>query len=371
MDSSDSWQIPPPLYTQRMESLKMCAECGLTKAQLLCCSVCKITFYCDKACQSLHWKAGHKQGCTPPEKAPAELFETQNKNTTLADTETTETAHPGTDASTTKSDSGESKSCCAPSTTLECANCCAPEGNGVSLSPCARCRLVYYCGKDCQSQHWKNKEGGHKNFCITVGSRKPVQLPPRTMEDNECAICVLSISLATARTLPCAHTFHGECVEGLRKFGVLQVCPKCRAALPARNSEKLFDKGVKQDDSDSEGFKWFLKAALGDANAQCNLGCMYSRGLHVKQSYSEAFNWYLKAAEQGNANAQVELGGMYFKGQLVKQSDSEAVKWCLKAAEQGNAKAQCALGDMYFKGKGVKQSDSEAVRCLTYNEYII
>ena len=32
--------------------------------------------------------------------------------------------------------------------------------------------------------------------------------------------------------LPCKHAYHTECVAMLRKFGIAQVCPLCRADLP-------------------------------------------------------------------------------------------------------------------------------------------
>jgi uncharacterized protein len=58
-------------------------------------------------------------------------------------------------------------------------------------------------------------------------------------------------------------------------------------------------------------------------------------------------------AEQGDAQAQYNLGVMYSKGQGVLQDDKEAVKWYRKAAEQGNAEAQFNLGLLYEKGQGV------------------
>ena len=48
---------------------------------------------------------------------------------------------------------------------LTCANCGVAEAvGGVALKPCSRCKVVVYCGKDCQAQHWK-KPGGHRAVC--------------------------------------------------------------------------------------------------------------------------------------------------------------------------------------------------------------
>ena len=59
------------------------------------------------------------------------------------------------------------------------------------------------------------------------------------------------------------------------------------------------------------------------------------------------------AAEQGHAQAQCNLGIIYTHGQGVPQSYKEAVVWFRKAADQGHTQAQCNLGIMYLHGQGV------------------
>jgi hypothetical protein len=53
---------------------------------------------------------------------------------------------------------------------LECASCYRPHGdhnnehnehNEHKLSRCSGCRCVFYCGKECQKEHWKE----HKEMC--------------------------------------------------------------------------------------------------------------------------------------------------------------------------------------------------------------
>ena len=49
-----------------------------------------------------------------------------------------------------------------------CANCGALQGpDGAALKPCARCKAVVYCGKECQKKHWK-APGGHQGSCSTT-----------------------------------------------------------------------------------------------------------------------------------------------------------------------------------------------------------
>ena len=57
----------------------------------------------------------------------------------------------------------------------ECANCLAPDGqHGVALKACIRCKAAFYCGRACQTAHWRK---GHKQFCVTPGERVPSLTP--------------------------------------------------------------------------------------------------------------------------------------------------------------------------------------------------
>jgi hypothetical protein len=74
-------------------------------------------------------------------------------------------------ASPTKKDKGAA----APEA-RECANCLAPEGqHGIGLKACTRCKLTHYCGRACQSAHWK---AGHKQQCLTPEERRAPQPEP-------------------------------------------------------------------------------------------------------------------------------------------------------------------------------------------------
>ncbi len=61
---------------------------------------------------------------------------------------------------------------------------------------------------------------------------------------DRCAICLDPLILASAATLPCGHVFHPACVQGLRSFGVKQLCPMCRTELPP-GPEQLFEEGAR------------------------------------------------------------------------------------------------------------------------------
>jgi hypothetical protein len=96
-------------------------------------------------------------------------------------------------------------------------------------------------------------------------------------------------------------------------------------------------------------------AEQGFAQAQINLGLMYTKGEGVPEDDAEAVRWYRLAAEQGFAQAQINLGYQYSNGMGVPEDDAEAVRWYRLAAEQGDALAQSNLGYMYRDGMGVPE----------------
>ena len=60
------------------------------------------------------------------------------------------------------------------------------EEKKVKLERCAKCRMVWYCGKDCQQQNWAY----HKPNCTksTVGVGLPVFIKVRKVTDRETLI---------------------------------------------------------------------------------------------------------------------------------------------------------------------------------------
>jgi TPR repeat protein len=273
----------------------------------------------------------------------------------------------------------------------ECAFCSAREGHqGAALSKCTRCKVTSYCSKPCQLAHWR---GGHKVQCVRPEERTPqavctdkLSTDDRKLGDeDECPICLeLLLGRASACTLPCSHTFHRSCVEGLRSYGINQVCPMCRKELPP-GPDQLFEEACRaffplqarvergeaswgsltaaqQREMDELIQKWRLAANQGHAVAQFSTGNMYHQGQGVPKNYKEALGWYMKASEQGNAEAQFNIGLMYLQGHGYPQNYKEALRWFMKAAEQGFAKAQYNIGIMYLQGQGVGQNYKEALR---------
>ena len=119
--------------------------------------------------------------------------------------------------------------------------------------------------------------------------------------------------------------------------------------------------GVSQDDS--KAIECFQKAAnQGNATAQYNLGVMYEVGRGVSKNETKAIEWYQKAANQGNVDAQHNLGVMYARsGIIIPEDHAKTADWFQKAANQGDATAQYNLGVMYAKGTGISKNEAKAI----------
>jgi hypothetical protein len=102
-----------------------------------------------------------------------------------------------------------------------------------------------------------------------------------------------------------------------------------------------------------------------DKFGQYNLGLVYQNGIGVDQSDTEAFQWYQKAADQGYTPAQYRLGTMYVKGLGTRQNNKKAAKWLRTAADKGFTEAQYDLGLMYERGQGVAQDSIWAYTWLS------
>ena len=141
----------------------------------------------------------------------------------------------------------------------------------------------------------------------------------------------------------------------------------------------MYSSGQGVPEDAPEAVRWFRAAAeQGNAIAQANLGLMYASGRGVTEDVSEAAFWLRLAAEQGDADSQVKLGIIYAtgrgpvvssmatvgldRGTSLPKDAAEAVRWWRRAAEQGDARAQVNLGFMYAEGQGVPQDDLEAAR---------
>ena len=124
------------------------------------------------------------------------------------------------------------------------------------------------------------------------------------------------------------------------KLGLLYFTGK---GVPQSDAEAAawFRRAAAPSDID-RGSDWgrFIRARLGDWEAQFYLGLIYNQGLGVPQDYTEAVFWYRRSAEQGYVPAQISLGSMFFSGRGVAQDYVLAHMWYNVAAARGDSDAR-------------------------------
>lgn len=169
-----------------------------------------------------------------------------------------------------------------------------------------------------------------------------------------CFCCIVFVTLA----LPVAHV-----LAAAKAPDVAAV----RQAAEGGNADAqcelgwMYSEGRGVDRDDAKAVDWMQKAAeQGNARAQYGMGYLFSTGKGVPEDKVNATLWYTKAAEQGHLESQFHLGWIYYHGQDVPQDYAKAATWFTKPAEGGNKFAQHLLGAMYWYGKGVPQDYAKA-----------
>jgi TPR repeat protein len=111
---------------------------------------------------------------------------------------------------------------------------------------------------------------------------------------------------------------------------------------------------------------WFIKSAeQGHRSAQYNACVGFDHGYNDEGDNEEyclktAAYWCEKSAEQGEPEAQNHLGWIYRQGIGVDEHDKISFKWYKKAADQGHYSAEFSVGEFYEYGSVVKQDYKEA-----------
>lgn len=104
------------------------------------------------------------------------------------------------------------------------------------------------------------------------------------------------------------------------------------------------------------------QAALGDIDAQYQLGVVYAEGQLVPGDPTRAEQWYLAAAGQGHRDSQSWLCASLLVDQGRPEKLADAAGWCERASDQGDAEAAFRLANLYAKGEGVERDRAAANR---------
>ena len=121
---------------------------------------------------------------------------------------------------------------------------------------------------------------------------------------------------------------------------------------------------------------WLDQAMAGSAEAQNNVGEIYSKGLGTAPDYGMAFQWFKKAADQGYNRAKINLGYLYEQGLGVPQDTAAALNLYREAAGITDELMYSSVVEVQLKAKDVQigtlqgQVESEQAKSAALGEQV-
>ncbi len=101
---------------------------------------------------------------------------------------------------------------------------------------------------------------------------------------------------------------------------------------------------------------WLDQAMAGSAEAQNNVGEIYSKGLGAEPDYGMAFQWFKKAADQGYSRAKINLGYLYEQGLGVTQDTALALNLYREASGIKDELLYASNVEVQFKARDAQIS---------------
>ena len=101
---------------------------------------------------------------------------------------------------------------------------------------------------------------------------------------------------------------------------------------------------------------WMDQAMAGSAEAQNNVGEIYSKGLGTEPDYGMAFQWFKKAADQGYGRAKINLGYLFEQGLGVTQDTAQALNLYREASGIKDELLYASAVEVQFKARDEKIS---------------
>ena len=217
---------------------------------------------------------------------------------------------------------------------VACANCGKHGSDTVKLKNCTACRLVKYCGVDCQKAHRKQHKGACKKRVAELKDEQLYSQGHERPEGDFCPICTLPIPIPMGRyssfNCCCMKRICKGCDMAAQSRG-MRDCPFCRTPYKARDADNLA--------------MIMARVKKKDPVAINYLGSMYSNGiLGVQKDTVKAVELYAEAAEFGSIEALCNLAVAYDRGDGVGQDKAKATELYKKAAMQGHVESRHNIG---------------------------
>ena len=211
------------------------------------------------------------------------------------------------------------------------AQCAACGKGGDSMKTCTACKLVKYCGVDCQQAHRPQHKKECKKRAAELYDEALFRKPPR---QEECPICFLELPiLASLQQYKscCGKILCYGCSIASAEQSDESPCPFCRKPATRSNEErrKRLDRRVELDDPE----------------AITIVGNYYFRGgMGLEQDIGKALDLLHRAAELGSISAHNIVGDIYLTSSVVQANYKKAMYHFEIAAMEGNVGARHALG---------------------------
>ncbi len=217
-----------------------------------------------------------------------------------------------------------------------CASCGKAEVDEIKLKKCA-CKLVRYCGVECQKNHWST----HKKLCkermAKIRDDRLFRQPDES-HWGECPICCLPVPIDPNKSKInscCGKPICNGCIFASElcelEQGRKHRCPYCRGPLP--KTEEEMDENYEN------------RAKANDPDALCGIG----QKCRLEKDYDGAFQYYGKAAALGDMDAHLNLSVMYRRGDGVENSKKKELYHMEEAAVGGHPTARYWLGRHEWK----------------------
>ncbi|EJK43788.1 hypothetical protein THAOC_37735, partial [Thalassiosira oceanica] len=264
-----------------------------------------------------------------------------------------------------------------------CANCGKLGSDAVKLKNCTACRLVKYCGVDCQRAHRKQ----HRKACKQrVAELKDEQLYSQGHERPEgdyCPICSLPIPFRmddhSAFNVCCMKRICNGCNVAAQKRG-MHDCAFCRTPIADNEADTLAMVQARVQKKDPQailflGRKYFFgellqmdkrkgvemwteAAELGSLDALFSLGVAHARGEGVGQDMAKAAEFYTKAATQGHVESRNNLGSLEGK----EGNYDRAVRHYLISAKMGHKDSVENIKRLFMAGIATNEQYAAALK---------
>ncbi|EJK44927.1 hypothetical protein THAOC_19775 [Thalassiosira oceanica] len=215
-----------------------------------------------------------------------------------------------------------------------CANCGKQGSDTIKLKSCTACRLVKYCGVDCQRAHRKQHQKACKQRVAELKDQELYGQGHERPEGDFCPICTLPIPLLMGD-----HSLFNACC-------MKRICKGCAMAAMKRGMDDCLYCRTPTTGDDADCLTMVdVRVAKKDPEAMNFVGQKYFFGkLGLQKDEQRAVELWTEAAELGSINELNSLGNSYYYGNGVKQDEKKAVQFWSKAAMQGHVLARHNLG---------------------------